>query len=60
MTDSRELMHDIMEWSKQFEAVFSKERNGEHYIELIDTYASYRLHGDHNNAESVLARMQHQ
>ena len=57
ISDSRELMSDVTEWAYAFEAAFDKDRNGDDYMELVDDYATYRLMGNHEEAEALLKSM---
>ncbi len=55
--DSREMMADIIHWATKFEDVFDKDSHGDDYMELVDDYATYRLSGEHDKAEELLAKM---
>lgn len=56
--DSRTLMHDIGVWARQFQQAYDRDKHAEQYMLLIDEYAAYRLQDHHEQAETVLARMQ--
>jgi copper homeostasis protein CutC len=56
--DSRTLMHEIGVWARQFHQAYDREKHADNYMLLIDEYAGYRLQDHHEQAESVLARMQ--
>lgn len=51
-------MHDIAVWAGQFHQAYDRDKHADHYMLLIDEYAGYRLQDHHEQAESVLARMQ--
>lgn len=53
--DSRELMSNIVTWSKEFEAAFDKDRHGDDYMELVDEYAEACLL--EGGAVDILERM---
>ena len=55
--DSREMMAHIICWATEFEASFDKDRHGDDYMELVDDYATYRLLGEHDKAQQLLAKM---
>lgn len=57
LTDSLQLMSDIALWAYAFEAVFNRDRHGDDYMELVDEYATFRLHGEHDKAEVMLKSM---
>nr|MBP8278827.1 hypothetical protein [Propionivibrio sp.] len=55
--DSREMMANIICWATEFEDVFDKDSHGDDYMELVDDYATFRLSGEHDKAEELLAMM---
>ncbi len=55
--DSREMMASIIGWANEFEVVFDQDRHGDDYMELVDDFATYRLLGEHDEAEQLLAKM---
>ena len=55
--DSREMMASIIGWANEFETVFDQDRHGDDYMELVDDFATYRLLGEHDEAEQLLAKM---
>ena len=50
-------MAHIICWATEFEASFDKDRHGDDYMELVDDYATYRLLGEHDKAQQLLAKM---
>lgn len=57
VNDSRSLVQDICDWSRQFEEAFVHDKHGDDYMELVDGYAAFRLQGNHTEAEALLQQM---
>ena len=55
--DSRELMSNIVSWSKEFERAFDKDRHGDDYMGLVDEYAELCLLDGEVKASEFLERM---
>lgn len=55
--NSRELMSDIIDWAKKYQAVFSMDHHGEDYMESIEEYAEFCLMDEHGKAENLLNQM---
>ena len=51
------MMASIIGWANEFETVFDQDRHGDDYMELVDDFATYRLLGEHDKAEQLLAKM---
>ena len=48
---------NIICWATESEDVFDKDSHGDDYLELVDDYATFRLSGEHDKAEELLAMM---